>query len=77
MKNLGAYLHQPFFSHGLLYVALSRAGISQRTKVVIKNIKDIEGPTKIILENTQKYSVHRNVVYTEILHNLISPSSLN
>ena len=31
------------FSHGQLYVALSRAGIPHGTKVMIINIKDTEG----------------------------------
>ena len=31
INNLGVYLPQPFFSHGQLYVALSRSGIPHKT----------------------------------------------
>ena len=31
------------FSHGQLYVALSRAGIPHKTKAMIINIKDTQG----------------------------------
>ena len=40
INNLGVYLPQPVFSHGQLYVALTRAGIPHKTKVMISNVKD-------------------------------------
>ena len=33
INNLGVYLPQPVFSHGQLYLALSRAGIPQKLKL--------------------------------------------
>ena len=43
MNNLGVYLPHPVFSHGQLYVALSIAGIPNKTKVMISYIKDTQG----------------------------------
>ena len=61
INNLGVYLPQPVFSHGQLYVALSRAGIPHKTKVMIINIKGTQGS----YENYDgKFT--NNVVYTEI-----------
>ena len=40
INNLGVYLPQSVFSHGQLYVALSGAGIPQKTKVMISIIKE-------------------------------------
>ena len=61
INNLGVYLPYPVFSHGQLYVALSRAGIPHTTKVMISNIKDKQGS----FENYNgKYT--NNVVYKEI-----------
>ena len=45
-----------------LYVALSRAGMPQKTKVVICDIKDIQGS---FVDYEGKYTT--NVVYTEVL----------
>ena len=41
INNLGVYLPQPVLSHGQLYVALSRAGLPHRIKVVLIDAKDI------------------------------------
>ena len=61
INNLGVYLPQPVFSHGQLYVSLSRAGIPHQTKVMISNIKDTQGS----FENYDG-TYTDNVVYTEI-----------
>ena len=63
INNLGVYLPQPVFSHGLLYVALSRAGIPHKNKVMITNIKDKQGS----FENYDGIYTN-NVVYTENFH---------
>ena len=44
INNLGVYLPQPIFSHGQLYIALSRAGLPQRTKVMLIVVKNTQGP---------------------------------
>ena len=62
INNLGIYLPSPVFGHGQLYVALSRAGMPQKTKVVICDIKDIQGS---FVDYEGKYTT--NVVYTEVL----------
>ena len=62
VNNLGVYLPQPVFSHGRLYVALSRALIPQKTKVIGSNKIDAQGyPSKIMMSysrtmlSTQKF----------------------
>ena len=61
INNLGVYLPQPVLCHGQLYVALSRAGIPHKTKVMIINIKDAQGS----FENYDGIFTN-NVVYAEI-----------
>ena len=61
INNFGVFLPQPVFSHGQLYVALSKAGISQKIKVAIINIKDTQGSFE---NHDGKFT--NNVVYTEI-----------
>ena len=53
---------QPVFSHAQLHVALSRAGLPHRTKVMLIDVKDTQGP---IQDNNGKYTT--NVVYNEVL----------
>lgn len=55
---VGVYLPQPVFSHGQLYVALSRGTSMSTTKVLIK-------PNSITsIDDTRT----KNVVYKEVLH---------
>jgi ATP-dependent exoDNAse (exonuclease V) alpha subunit len=51
LESVGLYLNEPVFSHGQLYVALSR--VSSLKKIFIATNSEIEGRT-------------RNVVYREI-----------
>ena len=43
INNLGVYIPQSVFLHGQLYVALSRAGLSNKTKVMLTDVKDTQG----------------------------------
>ena len=51
INNLGVYILHSVFSHGRLYVALSRAGLSHKTKVVLTDVKDAQGTMRTILES--------------------------
>ena len=61
INNLVVYLRQPVFSHGQLYVALSRAGLPHRTKIMLIDVKDTQEP---IQDNNGKYRT--NVVYNGV-----------
>ena len=61
INNLGVYLPQPVFSHGQFYVALSRAGLPHRTKIMLIDVKDTQEP---IQDNNGKYRT--NVVYNGV-----------
>jgi ATP-dependent DNA helicase PIF1 len=54
---VGIYLPEPVFTHGQLYVALSRVASADRTKVFVKN-GHLKG---------NKGTYTRNVVFSEVL----------
>ncbi|XP_049385851.1 uncharacterized protein LOC125849952 [Solanum stenotomum] len=59
---VGIYLREPVFSHGQLYVALSRATSSRNVKVLIR---------PPIIDENDDHSTY-NVVYNEIIENAFS-----
>ena len=59
---VGIYLREPGFSHGQLYVALSRAKCSNNVKILIRP------PTA---QDTDCHSTY-NVVYDEIIRKALS-----
>nr|XP_043639292.1 ATP-dependent DNA helicase PIF1-like [Erigeron canadensis] len=58
LNKIGIYLPQPVFSHGQLYVALSRATSPNALKIVIK-------PTEETTDNQTK-----NIVYSDFLNEI-------
>jgi ATP-dependent DNA helicase PIF1 len=57
IPNVGIYLPEPVFSHGQLYVALSRGVSKKTTRILAKPNKDIDSSGKST----------KNIVYKEVL----------
>jgi hypothetical protein len=43
LQAVGVYLPKPVFSHGHLYVALSRSGNPAQTKILINSERNVHG----------------------------------
>jgi hypothetical protein len=63
LSKVAIFLNEPVFGHGQLYVALSRSGNPNSTKLFIKNIKNKQGqfPGKLGLYTD-------NIVYQEAIN---------
>ena len=61
LQTVGVWLPEPCFTHGQLYVALSRSGIPQNTKLLMHDVQNKQGK---IEEKEGYYTV--NVVYYEV-----------
>ena len=72
-KAQGQSILRPVSSHGQLYVALSRAGLPHRTKVILIDVKDTHGPIQDYngkykqMSSTTKYYISYLQIY-KIIH---------
>ena len=68
LRRVGIYLRNPVFSHGQLYVALSRAGIPWETRCLIETQTGLQGKITESVDIDPKY-VTANVVWKEVFNN--------
>lgn len=61
LKKVGLYLPEPVFTHGQLYVALSRCGSPENTKILMQQ-HSMQG----VFSNTEGFYT-RNIVFNEVL----------
>jgi ATP-dependent DNA helicase PIF1 len=67
IPNVGIYLPEPIFSHGQLYVALSRGVSRKTTRVLAKPNKEIDKSRKST----------KNIVYRDVLELWVRYSNTN
>ena len=67
LKRVGIFLKSnPVFGHGQLYVALSRAGNADNTKIFIGDVENVQGRFQ-----NEEGTYTKNIVYHEILSILV------
>jgi len=66
IPNVGVYLPEPVFSHGQLYVALSKATARSSIRILAMSAeKDVNKENKRM--TTQNGTYTKNIVYKEVL----------
>ena len=66
IENLGIYLNDVVFSHGQLYVALSRSSDSRKISIYIKEQGSRQGHLMRNVPGNEHRVFTRNVVYREV-----------
>jgi ATP-dependent DNA helicase PIF1 len=72
IPNVGVYLPKPMFSHGQLYVALSRATARSNIKILVIPVVDGKKRSRQGVRNNPTVdcgTYTKNIVYKEVLTN--------